>query len=191
MQPEAVDGEDQPAEDAPAEPAEGVDAEDAPAEAPPTEQTSEGQRFLDAFGERGGVWFAQGKTFAEAQKLHVADLEARAKSLADENGRLKKWQAAARGEAIPDHWATDATGNPTTDAAAAMQGMMQAIGGTKGANLALCLDLLAGGLSGAAMLSEIPNANLDTQAVANVGHLFLVIDAARLMPPAALSTRLE
>lgn len=105
--------------------------------------------------------------------------------------RSRVRQAASRGEAIPGHWATDATGQPTTDAAAAMQGMMQAIGGTKGANLALCLDLLAGGLSGAAMLSEVPNANLDTQAVANVGHLFLVIDAARLMPPAAFSERLE
>ncbi|MEM5544843.1 Ldh family oxidoreductase [Sulfitobacter sp. AS92] len=104
--------------------------------------------------------------------------------------RSRVRQAAARGDAIPESWATDAAGNPTTDAAAAMQGMMQAIGGTKGANLALCLDLLVGGLSGAAMLSEIPNANLDTQAVANVGHLFLVIDAARLMPPAALSERL-
>lgn len=35
---------------------------------------SEGQRFLDAFGDKGGVWFAQGKTFAEAQELFTADL---------------------------------------------------------------------------------------------------------------------
>ncbi|MHA6345361.1 Ldh family oxidoreductase [Roseivivax sp. CAU 1761] len=104
--------------------------------------------------------------------------------------RSKVREAAARGAAIPDTWATDADGRPTTDAAAAMQGLMQAIGGTKGANLALCLDLLAGGLSGAAMLSEVPNANLDTKAVADVGHLFVVIDAARLMPPAALAGRL-
>lgn len=105
--------------------------------------------------------------------------------------RSRVRQAAARGEAIPDNWATDAKGQPTADAVAAMGGMMQAIGGIKGANLALCLDLLAGGLSGAAMLSEVPNANLDTRAVANVGHLFLVIDAARLMSPVALSERLE
>lgn len=105
--------------------------------------------------------------------------------------RSKVRQAAARGEAIPDTWATDAEGRPTTDAAAAMQGLMLAIGGAKGAHLSLCLDLLAGGLSGAAMLSEVPNANLDTGAVANVGHMFVVIDVARLMPSDAVSRRVE
>lgn len=104
--------------------------------------------------------------------------------------RSKVRRAATRGEAIPASWATDAEGQPTTDAAAAMKGLMQAIGGGKGANLALCLDLLAGGLSGAAILSEVPNANIDTRSAANVGHLFVVIDAAKLMPPEALSTRL-
>jgi len=105
--------------------------------------------------------------------------------------RSKVRQAAAKGTQIPDTWATDATGNPTTDATAAMKGLMQAIGGGKGANLALCLDLLAGGLSGAAMLSEVPNANLDTSATANVGHMFIVIDAAKLIAPDALGARLN
>ena len=105
--------------------------------------------------------------------------------------RSKVRQAAARGETIPESWATDENGTPTTDPVAAMSGLMQAIGGTKGANLAVCLDLLAGGLSGAAVLSEVPNANLDPQAVANVGHLFIVIDAAKLMAPDLLAHRLE
>lgn len=105
--------------------------------------------------------------------------------------RSKVRQAAANGTPIPDTWATDADGIPTTDAAAAMKGLMQAIGGGKGANLALCLDLLAGGLSGAAMLSEVPNANLDTSATANVGHMFIVIDAAKLITPDTLGTRIN
>jgi LDH2 family malate/lactate/ureidoglycolate dehydrogenase len=105
--------------------------------------------------------------------------------------RSKVRRAAAIGEPIPDTWATDSDGQPTSDAAAAMKGMMQAIGGAKGANLSLCLDLLAGGLSGAAMLSEVPNANIDTHATANVGHLFIVFDAAKLMMPEALSMRLD
>ena len=29
-------------------------------------------KFLNAFGEKGGVWFAQGKTFEEAQTLHFS-----------------------------------------------------------------------------------------------------------------------
>lgn len=104
--------------------------------------------------------------------------------------RSKVRQAAAAGQPIPETWATDAQGIPTTDASEAMKGLMQAIGGTKGANLSLCLDLVAGGLSGAAMLSEIPNANLTPGAQANVGHMFIVIDVARLLPSEVLSGRL-
>lgn len=105
--------------------------------------------------------------------------------------RSKVRRAVAKGEPIPATWATDADGVPTTDATAAMGGLMQAIGGPKGANLALCLDLLAGGLAGAAILSEVPNANVDTKAVANVGHMFVVIDASKLIAPATLSDRLD
>lgn len=104
--------------------------------------------------------------------------------------RSKVRQAAAAGDPIPETWATDAHGQPTTDAKAAMQGLMLAIGGAKGANLALVLDLFAGGLSGAAMLSEIPNANLQPGTVANVGHMIILIDAARLMSADALSNRM-
>ena len=34
----------------------------------------DGQRFLDSFGDRGGVWFAQGKSFAEATELFISEL---------------------------------------------------------------------------------------------------------------------
>lgn len=105
--------------------------------------------------------------------------------------RSKVRQAAEAGRAIPQTWATDADGHPTTDAKAAMHGLMQAVGGAKGANLAFCLDLFAGGLSGAAMLSEIPNANLQPGAVANVGHMIVLIDVARLMPQDVLSDRMS
>ena len=104
--------------------------------------------------------------------------------------RSKVRAAAVAGQSIPDTWALDAKGHATTDAAAAMQGMMQAVGGAKGANLSLSLDLFAGGLSGAAMLSEIPNANLYPGAVADVGHMILVFDPGCLMPSEDLSTRL-
>lgn len=105
--------------------------------------------------------------------------------------RSRVREAAAAGQPIPENWATDAEGRPTTDAIQAMGGLMQAIGGSKGANLALCLDLLAGGLSGAAILTEIPNANVTPEAVADIGHMFIVIDAARLMPLGVLSDRLQ
>lgn len=105
--------------------------------------------------------------------------------------RSKVRRAAAAGEPIPDTWATDADGNPTSDAAAAMRGQMQAIGGAKGATLSLALDLFTGVLAGSSILSEIPNANIDTKAVANVGHVFLVVDAARLTSAQYVSSRLS
>jgi (2R)-3-sulfolactate dehydrogenase (NADP+) len=55
--------------------------------------------------------------------------------------------AYRRGVPLPDGWALDAQGQPTTDAAAAMTGSLRPIGGYKGFGLALLVDILAGGLT--------------------------------------------
>jgi len=104
--------------------------------------------------------------------------------------RSRLREAAERGEVIPDTWATDAQGHPTTDASAGMAGLMQAIGGAKGAALAVTLDLLASGLAGAAMLSEIPDTHKTPHTRPGLGQMILVIDAARLVAPGDLSARL-
>ncbi|OYY02424.1 MAG: sulfolactate dehydrogenase [Acidocella sp. 35-58-6] len=56
--------------------------------------------------------------------------------------------AAQKGEAIPDDWALDVDGNPTTNAKAALAGTMLPVGGAKGAALALMVEALAAGLTG-------------------------------------------
>ena len=56
---------------------------------------------------------------------------------------------AQKGEPIPEGWAFDADGNPTNDAAEGLKGTMAPTGGRKGANLALIIELMAAGLSGA------------------------------------------
>ena len=56
--------------------------------------------------------------------------------------------AAQKGEPIPEGWAKDESGNPTTDAGAAMQGTLMPIGGAKGAALALMVEILAASLTG-------------------------------------------
>jgi len=115
----AVDA-DKPAEgtEAPAEVAKAtVDAgtEKKPAEVPtgtvdaaklakpaPQAPATEGQRFLAAFGEKGGVYFAQGKTFAEAQGLFVADLQAQLTAKDAEIAGLKtRLSAVDRGDTRP------------------------------------------------------------------------------------------
>jgi len=41
----------------------------------PEVQEAPGQKFLDAFGDQGGIWFAQGKGFEEAGELYLAKLK--------------------------------------------------------------------------------------------------------------------
>jgi (2R)-3-sulfolactate dehydrogenase (NADP+) len=57
--------------------------------------------------------------------------------------------AKQKGESIPEGWALDAQGRPTTDPAAALAGTMLPLGDAKGTALALMVELLAAGLTGA------------------------------------------
>lgn len=98
--------------------------------------------------------------------------------------------AAEAQQPVPDSWAMDADGNPTTDPSLAIHGLMRAIGGGKGAHLALCLDLLAGALSGAGMLDEIPAAADQPQSPQNLGQMFILIDAEKLLPKGERRRRL-
>lgn len=65
-------------------------------------------------------------------------------------------QAAQRGENIPEGWALDAHGKPTTDARAAVQGLLLAFGGARGANIALMTEILAAGMTGANWSMDAP-----------------------------------
>jgi len=67
--------------------------------------------------------------------------------------------AAAGGRAIPEGWALDGRGNPTTDAAEALEGVLLPFGGHRGANIALVVELLAGGLTGANWSHRAPAFN--------------------------------
>ena len=64
--------------------------------------------------------------------------------------------AAGEGLPIPDGWALDADGGPTTDAAAAIKGALLAFGGSRGANIALMVEVLAAGINGANWSLDTP-----------------------------------
>ena len=68
--------------------------------------------------------------------------------------RGKVMNAKKQGNAIPEGWALDAEGNPTTDADAALAGTMLPIGDAKGAALALMVEILAAALTGSAFSYE-------------------------------------
>jgi (2R)-3-sulfolactate dehydrogenase (NADP+) len=88
--------------------------------------------------------------------------------------------AAKEGRPIPPGWALDRTGQPTTDARAALDGSMLAMGGTKGAMLALMVELLVTALTGAAIGSEASSFFVDAGNRPRIGQAFLVIDPEAL-----------
>ena len=67
---------------------------------PEPSEMSDGQRFLDAFGDQGGVWFAEGKTFPECRELYTRTLEHDVQTLRAENDRLKTDLAAGEDEPL-------------------------------------------------------------------------------------------
>ena len=99
--------------------------------------------------------------------------------------------ALEAGDPIPETWATDASGNPTHDPALAMDGLMQAIGGDKGAVLALALDMIGGAMAGANFLSGIPTTVKTPDRPQELGQMFILIDARRLLPDGARRARLD
>lgn len=73
-------------------------APEAPAEEPaPEPEPSDGQRYLDAFGEVGAVAFAQGKSFDEAAVMAKAATDDRIAGLEADNQALRRQLVALRG----------------------------------------------------------------------------------------------
>ena len=65
--------------------------------------------------------------------------------------------AAEKGEKIPVGWAMDQYGKPTTDPKTALEGSLLPFGGSRGANIALMVELLAAGLSGSNWSIDAPS----------------------------------
>jgi LDH2 family malate/lactate/ureidoglycolate dehydrogenase len=62
-----------------------------------------------------------------------------------------------KGLPLPEDWALDSQGRPTTDPAAAINGLLMPIGGHKGTALALVMGILSSMLSGSAYGTELGN----------------------------------
>ena len=108
-----------------------------------------------------------------------------------EAARGKVMVAAKEGRPIPLGWALDAQGQPTTDAKAALQGSMLAMGGTKGAMLALVVELLVTALTGAAMGFEASSFFVDEGNRPRIGQAFVAIDPDALAGNARYFERVE
>jgi LDH2 family malate/lactate/ureidoglycolate dehydrogenase len=95
-----------------------------------------------------------------------------------------------KGHPLPEGWAFDAEGRPTTDPAAALVGLIRPIGDFKGVALAMIAGMLSSLLSGAAYGLE--SGNMVDGAVAGVdGQFFLAIDVAAFEDPARFEARVD
>lgn len=99
--------------------------------------------------------------------------------------RGKVHKALRRGEQIPDDWALDAEGQPTTDPQEALKGVMLPMAGPKGSGLALMMDVFSGVLTGASFGGDVvgpydtSERGLSTNA--GVGHFIFVMKAGMFL----------
>lgn len=89
--------------------------------------------------------------------------------------------AAKNGERIPYGWAVDSSGNDTDDPNEALHGAMLPIGSYKGFGLALCVDILAGLLTGSGFGGNVKNLNHPSDISRN-GHFIIAIDPNCFLP---------
>jgi (2R)-3-sulfolactate dehydrogenase (NADP+) len=96
-------------------------------------------------------------------------------------------KAAAKGEALPPGWALDAEGRPTTDADAALKGSIAPAGGHKGGALALMVEVLAAGLTGAHFSHQASSLGDDLGGPPRLGQTLIAIQPGQ----AGFAARIE
>jgi LDH2 family malate/lactate/ureidoglycolate dehydrogenase len=104
-------------------------------------------------------------------------------------GKIRR--AERRGEAIPLGYALDAAGKPTTDATAALGGVVLPMGGPKGSGLAMMMDIFGGVISGAAFGGDVADQYKAKDRRQNVGHFFLAMKPDLFVSEADYKARMD
>jgi len=100
--------------------------------------------------------------------------------------------AMRKGERIPEGWALDRHGKPTTDPKEAIEhGSLFPIGGAKGAMLALMFELICASLTGAAIGPEADSFFAEHGNKPRIGQAFIAIDPAALAGTEKFAERVE
>lgn len=99
------------------------------------------------------------------------------------------FKAHRRGQPIPLGWAIDAEGRPTTDAAAAIKGVLLPFGAHKGYGMGVLVDVLTGALAGSTVaLSVVHTGDPKTR---GQSFFFQAIDVERFVPREVYQDRMD
>ncbi len=93
--------------------------------------------------------------------------------------KFKEYKLAVK--ELPEGWALDADGKPTTDPDEAMQGLVLPMAGFKGYGIAMMIDILSGVLSGAGYLNKVGRFYTENSSCMNVGFQFIVLDPKQIL----------
>jgi LDH2 family malate/lactate/ureidoglycolate dehydrogenase len=98
--------------------------------------------------------------------------------------------AARQGKSIPEGWAIDSEGQPTTDPRAALAGSVLPMAGAKGYALALMIEILSAIVPGSGWGPHVRSPYDDWTAPTDAGMWCLAIDLGPLMSPETYASRL-
>lgn len=84
--------------------------------------------------------------------------------------------AKAAGQAIPEGWAVDAQGVPTTDPSQALAGSLISMGGYKGWGFGLMAELLAAGLTGGVVSRDVKPLKAPEGSPHDLGQYYVLMD---------------
>ncbi len=88
--------------------------------------------------------------------------------------KFKEYKAV--GKQLPEGWALDKNGIPTTDPDEAIQGLILPMAGFKGYAISMLIDILSGVLSGAAFLNHVGRFYSEDNKSMDVGYYMVAID---------------
>jgi LDH2 family malate/lactate/ureidoglycolate dehydrogenase len=99
--------------------------------------------------------------------------------------------AEIEGRPIPEGWAIDSKGRPTTDATEALEGSVLPFGEYKGYGIAMIIDVLCGILSGSAYGTHVGALWNNPKTTQNLGLTFAAIDVSSFMDPSEFKTQTD
>ncbi|MFB5188817.1 Ldh family oxidoreductase [Alicyclobacillus fastidiosus] len=99
--------------------------------------------------------------------------------------------AAEKHERIPEGWAINQDGYPTTDPVEALAGAVLPVGGAKGYGMSMFIDILSGVLTGAGFGKYVHNMYENWHDPQNVGHVFMAVDINQFIPLEIFKHRID